>query len=69
VGADDVIRYTEVSFADEVARLPDGHGVGAVYDGVGLATFDGDLASLARRGCWRSPAKQAAGSLCSKRPG
>lgn len=48
-GADEVIRYTEVDFADEVLRLaPDG--VDVVYDSVGRATFDGSLRCLRRRG-------------------
>lgn len=49
-GADDVIRYTEVDFTDEVRRLTDGAGVAVVYDGVGKTTFDGSLASLKPRG-------------------
>jgi NADPH2:quinone reductase len=49
-GADEVIRYTEVDFAAETRRLTDGAGVPVVYDGVGKDTFDGSLASVARRG-------------------
>jgi len=49
-GADAVIRYSEVDFAAEVARLTRGAGVAAVFDGVGRTTFDGSLASLAPRG-------------------
>ncbi|MDQ6693691.1 MAG: quinone oxidoreductase [Chloroflexota bacterium] len=49
-GADEVINYAEVDFAAEVMRLTDGEGVHVVYDGVGKATFDGDLRSLRRRG-------------------
>lgn len=49
-GADEVIRYTEVDFAAEVARLTRGAGVAAVFDNVGRTTFDGSLASLAPRG-------------------
>lgn len=49
-GADEVIRYTETDFADAVADLTGGVGVAAVYDGVGRTTFDGSLASVARRG-------------------
>lgn len=49
-GADEVIRYTETDFAQAVADLTGGVGVAAVYDGVGRTTFDGSLASLARRG-------------------
>jgi NADPH2:quinone reductase len=49
-GADEVVRYTEVDFADAVADLTGGTGVAVVYDGVGRTTFDKSLASLARRG-------------------
>jgi NADPH:quinone reductase len=49
-GADEVICYTDVDFAAEVARLTKGAGVAAVFDNVGHDTFDGSLASLARRG-------------------
>ncbi|HEX7185206.1 MAG TPA: quinone oxidoreductase [Thermoanaerobaculia bacterium] len=49
-GADEVIRYTEQDFAAEVRRLTGGRGVQVVYDGVGRATFDKSLDSLARRG-------------------
>ncbi|WP_062072631.1 quinone oxidoreductase family protein [Demequina sediminicola] len=54
-GADAVIRYdTFSSIADElpaaVRDLTDGIGVNVVYDGVGAATFDGSLGSLAERG-------------------
>jgi len=49
-GADEVIRYTETDFQQAVADLTGGLGVAAVYDGVGRTTFDGSLASLARRG-------------------
>lgn len=49
-GADEVVRYTEVDFAEAVADLTGGTGVAVVYDGVGRTTFDKSLASLARRG-------------------
>lgn len=49
-GADEVIRYTETDFAEEVARLTGGVGVAAVYDGVGKDTFDRSLSCLATRG-------------------
>lgn len=49
-GADEVIRYAEVDFTEETRRLTNGKGVEVVYDGVGRTTFDGSLASLARRG-------------------
>jgi NADPH2:quinone reductase len=48
-GADEVlVGYGDVP--GSVRRLTDGVGVQAVYDGVGAATFDGSLASLAVRG-------------------
>ncbi len=49
-GADEVIRYTETDFVEEVARLTEGKGVDVVYDSVGKTTFDGSLKSVARRG-------------------
>ncbi|MBW8874270.1 MAG: quinone oxidoreductase [Acidobacteria bacterium] len=49
-GADEIIRYDQQDFAAEVKRLTGGHGVQVVYDGVGRATFDKGLDSLARRG-------------------
>jgi NADPH2:quinone reductase len=50
-GAAEVIRYAEIDdVAGEVRRLTDGHGVPAVYDGVGASTFDASLASLRPRG-------------------
>ncbi|WP_236791198.1 quinone oxidoreductase [Amycolatopsis sp. GM8] len=49
-GADDVIRYDQVDFAEETRKLTGGEGVAVVYDGVGKNTFDGSLASLRVRG-------------------
>lgn len=49
-GADEIIFYDRQDFAAEVRRLTDGQGVQVVYDGVGRATFDKSLDSLARRG-------------------
>jgi NADPH2:quinone reductase len=49
-GADEVIRYDQVDFAEETRKLTDGEGVAVVYDGVGKTTFDGSLASLRVRG-------------------
>jgi NADPH:quinone reductase len=49
-GADEVIRYTEIDFAEEVARITGGAGVAAVYDGVGKDTFDQSMTCLAPRG-------------------
>src|SRR4051794_8365747 len=48
-GADEVLRY-DVDIAAEVRKLTDGAGVAAAFDGVGRATFDASLASLAPRG-------------------
>ena len=51
-GAELVLDYPEepTEFADRVREFTDGHGVAAVYDGVGASTFDASLASLAVRG-------------------
>lgn len=54
-GANDVVRYDNFSnmatdLPDAVRDLTDGAGVNVVYDGVGAATFDGSLNSLAVRG-------------------
>ena len=48
-GADEVIRYTEVDFAEEGDRLTD-DGVDVVYDSVGVDTFDRSLSCLRPRG-------------------
>jgi NADPH2:quinone reductase len=42
-GADEVIRYNELNFADEVMRLTQDQGVDVVYDSVGKSTFDQGL--------------------------
>jgi NADPH2:quinone reductase len=47
-GADHVLEYD--GFADRARDLTGGRGVDVVYDGVGLATADGSLASLRPRG-------------------
>ena len=49
-GADEVIRYTEADFGEEVERLTGGAGVEVVYDSVGRTTFDRSLDSLKPRG-------------------
>ena len=49
-GADEVILYRLEDVAARVKALTDGEGVPVVYDGVGADTFEGSLASLARRG-------------------
>ena len=50
LGADHVILYRDQDVAAEVRRITGGAGVPVVYDSVGAATFEGSLASLARRG-------------------
>jgi NADPH2:quinone reductase len=50
LGADEVIRYTDVDFLKEVQRITSGKGVDVVYDGVGKSTFDGSIDSLKVRG-------------------
>jgi NADPH2:quinone reductase len=51
-GAIEVLDYPDDAneFAGRVRELTNGHGVAAVYDGVGASTFDASLASLAVRG-------------------
>ncbi|WP_374534964.1 quinone oxidoreductase [Phenylobacterium sp.] len=53
-GADHVILYRDQDVAAEVRRLTDGKGVPVAYDSVGASTFEGTLASLARRGMFVS---------------
>lgn len=48
-GAWQVLRYGD-DLAGQVRELTDGHGVAAVYDGVGAATFEASLAALRIRG-------------------
>ncbi len=49
-GADEIIRYTEQDFEEEVEKLTDGDGVQVVYDSVGKTTFAKGLNCLAMRG-------------------
>src|SRR5262249_27813301 len=49
-GADEIIRYTEQDFEQEVKRLTAGRGVDVVYDSVGKSTFDKSLNCLRPRG-------------------
>ncbi len=51
-GAVEVLDYPDdaAAFGGRVREITDGHGVAAVYDGVGRTTFDASLASLAVRG-------------------
>ena len=49
-GCDEVIRYDQVDFKDEVMRLTGGRGVQVAYDSVGAATYRQSLGCLAPRG-------------------
>ena len=82
LGADHVILYRSQEVATEVRRITGGDGVSVAYDSVGKDTFEGTLASLARRGMFVSfgnasgapPPIEAqrlsrAGSLYFTRPG
>jgi NADPH2:quinone reductase len=53
-GCDHVILYREEIVAEKVREITGGAGVAVAYDGVGKDTFDGTLASLARRGLFVS---------------
>lgn len=50
LGADHAIDYRSEDVAAGVREITEGKGVRVVYDGVGAATFDASLASLAKRG-------------------
>lgn len=54
LGADHVILYRSADVATEVRRITEGVGVSVAYDSVGKDTFEGTLASLARRGLFVS---------------
>jgi NADPH2:quinone reductase len=49
-GADEVILYSQQDFSVEAKRLNGGKGVQVIYDGVGRATFEKGLDTLAPRG-------------------
>lgn len=49
-GADHVIMYREVDFADEIENIAGPNAIDVVYDGVGASTFEGGLQVLRRRG-------------------
>jgi NADPH2:quinone reductase len=49
-GADHVIIYTDRDFVQEVKRLTEDKGAQLILDGVGRATFAGDLEAVAVRG-------------------
>ena len=50
LGADHVIRYDQVDFADRVLELTDGRGVDLAIDGVGRATFEDSVRATRIRG-------------------
>ena len=50
LGADATLNYSTQDVRATLKELTGGHGVNAVYDGVGRSTFDASLASLAVRG-------------------
>lgn len=49
-GADHVIMYREVEFAESIEDLAGPNAIDVVYDGVGQSTFEGGLRVLRRRG-------------------
>lgn len=49
-GCDEVIRYDQVDYKDEVMRLTDEQGVQVAYDSVAAATYQQSLGCLAPRG-------------------
>ena len=50
LGCTHPILYREVDFAEVVQDITNGKGVDVVYDSVGIDTFKGSMAALARRG-------------------
>ncbi|MGI9169488.1 MAG: quinone oxidoreductase family protein [Caulobacteraceae bacterium] len=54
LGCDEVIAYRDEDVAARVRALTGGEGVSVAYDSVGKDTFEGTLASLARRGVFVS---------------
>jgi NADPH2:quinone reductase len=53
-GCDHVINYSTQDFAKEVLEITNGQGVDAVYDGVGLKTFEKSLEAIKLRGMFLS---------------
>lgn len=49
-GATDIILYTQQDFVAETKRLTNGHGADLIIDGVGKATFAGNLEAAPLRG-------------------
>lgn len=68
LGADHVILYRDEDVAAKVREITGGAGVPVAYDSVGAATFEGTLASLARRGLFVSFGN-ASGPAPSVEPG
>ena len=68
LGADHVILYREQDVAAQVRRITNGVGVPVAYDSVGKDTFEGTLASLARRGLFVSFGN-ASGPVAAFAPG
>jgi len=54
LGCDHTILYRDEDVAARVREITDGKGVPVAYDSVGKDTFEGTLASLARRGLFVS---------------
>lgn len=50
LGADDLINYSELDFAQEVRKLTSKRGVSVVVEHVGASTWEQSVASLAREG-------------------
>src|SRR5690606_14728319 len=82
LGADHLIDYRIEDVTTRVREITAGKGVEAAYDAVGAATFEGTLASIARRGWFVSYGNASgpvppfaplrlvrAGSLIFTRPG
>ena len=53
-GAHHVINYSKEDFSKKVLEITNGKGVDAVYDGVGIKTFEGSLECIKLRGTFLS---------------
>ena len=53
-GCNHVINYSTKDFAKEILEITNGKGVDAVYDGVGLKTFEKSLEAIKLRGMFLS---------------
>lgn len=49
-GAEHLVNYAVEDWVARVREITAGKGVAAVYDGVGAATFEGDMEAVARKG-------------------